>query len=103
MLVIISDLHLTDGTTGSTISPGAFHLLSDRLTDLAISASWRRDGSYRPIDRIDLLLLGDVLDVIRSAEWLQTDLRPWSDTRQAEMLDTVTHITGRILNHNERA
>ncbi len=37
MLVIISDLHLTDGTSGSTISPGAFALLSERLTDLSLS------------------------------------------------------------------
>ena len=66
MLVIISDLHLTDGTSGSTISPGAFQLLGERLTDLAIGASQRRDGTYRPIERVDLLLLGDVFDVIRS-------------------------------------
>jgi hypothetical protein len=34
MLVIISDLHLTDGTSGSTISPGAFQLLGERIADL---------------------------------------------------------------------
>ena len=35
MLVIISDLHLTDGTSGSTISPGAFALLGERLSTTA--------------------------------------------------------------------
>ena len=72
MLVIISDLHLTDGTSGSTISPGAFQLLGERMADLAIGASQRRDGGYRPVERIDLLLLGDVLDVIRSSRWLSS-------------------------------
>ena len=60
MLIVISDLHLTDGTSGTTISPGAFHLLADRLADLAAAASYRLDGTYRPIEQIDLLLLGDV-------------------------------------------
>jgi hypothetical protein len=46
MLVIISDLHLTDGTSGSTISPGAFQLLGERIADLTMGASQRRDGSY---------------------------------------------------------
>ena len=39
MLVIISDLHLTDGTSGSTISPGAFQLLGERIADLTMGAS----------------------------------------------------------------
>ena len=67
MLVIISDLHLTDGTGAATISPGAFDIFAEQLHDLAASASWRVDGSYRPLERIDLVLLGDVLDVIRSS------------------------------------
>ena len=65
MLLIISDLHLTDGTSGSTISPGAFHLLAERMADLAMGASRRFDGEYRPIDHVDLVLLGDVLDLFR--------------------------------------
>ena len=65
MLVIISDLHLTDGTSGATISPWAFEIFAQELRDAAISASWRADGKYRPVDRVDLILLGDGLDVIR--------------------------------------
>ena len=41
MLVIISDLHLTDGTTGATLEPGAMDLFAERLADLAWRASWR--------------------------------------------------------------
>jgi hypothetical protein len=103
MLVIISDLHLTDGTSGSTISTGAFHLLAERLGDLAVRASSRSDGSYRPIERIDLLLLGDVLDVIRSSRWLSGDVRPWDSPYSPEMVETVSAITNDILRHNADA
>jgi len=103
MLVIISDLHLTDGTSGKSISPGAFQLLTERLTDLARSASRRRDGSYRPIERIDLLLLGDVLDVIRSTQWLGSQVRPWDDTKSPQLFEIVSRITGEILGQNEQA
>jgi UDP-2,3-diacylglucosamine pyrophosphatase LpxH len=103
MLVIISDLHLTDGTSGTTISPGAFRLLCERLTDLAIGASFRRDGSYNPIERVDLLLLGDVLDVIRSTQWLGTKARPWDDNKSPALFEMVAKITGDVLRHNDAA
>ncbi len=101
MLVIISDLHLTDGTSGSTISPWAFEIFVQELRDAAISASWRPDGNYRPVDRIDLLLLGDTLDVIRSARWLDAAVRPWDSTDRPEFVELVSIITGDILRHNE--
>jgi|GEM_PF-125688 len=103
MLVIISDLHLTDGTSGSTISAGAFSLLSERLADLAVSASQRRDGSYRPVEAIDLVLLGDVLDVVRSTQWLDNSARPWDDAKSPALLTQVSKITGDILKHNTQA
>ena len=56
MLVIISDLHLTDGSSGSTISAGAFEVLSERLANLAWSASVRSDGAYRPVEQVDLVV-----------------------------------------------
>jgi UDP-2,3-diacylglucosamine pyrophosphatase LpxH len=103
MLVIISDLHLTDGTSGSTISPGAFQLLAERLVDLACGASQRRDDGYRPIERVDLVLLGDVLDVIRSTRWLAGHVRPWDDPASPAMVATVSEITGGILRNNAEA
>ena len=84
MLVIISDLHLTDGTSGATIRAGAFKVFRQRVNDMAWDASWRagKDGKYKPIERIDIILLGDILDVIRSSAWLyvdnrKVDVRPW--------------------------
>ena len=31
MLIIVSDIHLGDGTCGKSISASAFHLFADRL------------------------------------------------------------------------
>lgn len=103
MLVIISDLHLTDGTSGSTISPGAFSLLRERLGDMALSASQRLGGEYRPVEVIDLILLGDVLDVIRSSRWLGSPVRPWDDPQHAGFQEKVTEITTATLRRNEEA
>jgi len=104
MLVIVSDLHLTDGSSGGTIPPGAFSLFAGRLRDLAVAASWRADGGYRPIDRIDLVLLGDVLDVIHSARWVsRPNVRPWGNPHTPEFLDQVARITADILAHNEES
>jgi UDP-2,3-diacylglucosamine pyrophosphatase LpxH len=100
MLVIISDLHMSDGTAGDVLNPGAFEMFVERLHDLAFRASWRDDDHYRPIDRIDLVLLGDVLDIIRSQRWLATDARPWSDPSSAPVVDTVSNIVDEILHRN---
>lgn len=100
MLVIISDLHLTDGTTGATLDSGAMDLFADRLADLAWRASWRAGGSYQPVERLDLVLLGDVLDIIHSQRWLAGDIRPWGDLHSHAGSDTVAAITDDILRHN---
>jgi hypothetical protein len=100
MLVIISDVHLTDGSSGETIKEGAFRILRDRLSDMAYDASWRMGDRYRPIDQVDLLLLGDILDVIRSSSWLDSDVRPWNDPRSRQFVDLVSSITDGILTHN---
>ncbi|HEX3655682.1 MAG TPA: hypothetical protein VHV55_07755 [Pirellulales bacterium] len=101
MLVIISDLHLTDGTTGSTIAPAAFDIFAQEVRDLIYSASWRADGRYRPIEQIDVLLLGDVLDVIRSARWASQTVRPYDGADHPQLASLVTQITTDILAHNE--
>src|SRR4029079_9638874 len=80
----------------------AFEIFAQEFRDLAVSASFRADGSYRPIQQIDFVLLGDVLDVIRSSCWLtRNDLRPWGDVRRPEFHQRVTQITHGILKRNE--
>lgn len=119
MLVIISDLHLTDGSSGSTIREGAFRVFRQRLRDMAYDASWRRSGSqgrvrYKPITQFDILLLGDVLDVIRSDKWPAVEasdpsyVRPWhvnmgGPEKRILFDETVAKINDAILKNNEKS
>lgn len=104
MLVIISDLHLTDGTSGETIRSGAFRVFRERLNDLAYDASWRADGKYKPIERVDLVLLGDILDLIRSTKWLAAKHpRPWSDPQKPDFAEKFRAITEAILQKNAKS
>jgi UDP-2,3-diacylglucosamine pyrophosphatase LpxH len=102
MLVVVSDLHLTDGTSGETIRSGAFRVFASRLRDMAYDASWRRGNRYKPIEEIHLVLLGDILDVIRSDKWLKGKPRPWDkDVRRQSFVSKVDEITEAILAHNK--
>ena len=103
MLVIVSDLHLNDKTTGSPLDPGAFQIFAERLHETAVRASWRADGSYRPIERVDLVLLGDVLDLTGTTHWATSDVRPWSDTSAPRVADAVSSIVDNILVQNRDA
>jgi UDP-2,3-diacylglucosamine pyrophosphatase LpxH len=100
MLVIASDLHLNDGSAGSLLGAGAAELLIDRACELAWRASWRADGSYSPLERLDLVLLGDTLDITRSARWLQGQTRPWTDPQSPAAIETTGLIVDDILRKN---
>ncbi len=109
MLIIASDLHLTDGTSGTTIKADAFAIFKERLMDLAYAASCRMYGSpltgestetYKPIDEIHVLLLGDILDTIRSTKWLNGQVRPWDGPAHPEFAPKVKEITEAILDNN---
>lgn len=106
MLVLISDLHLTDGTCGETVPAEAFYIFRDQLRMLAYNASWRQDGTYRPVEELNLILLGDVLDLIHSTLWLEeadgtpVSVRPWHDPHAQDFSRKVQQITHAILQHN---
>src|ERR1700733_278313 len=103
MLVIISDLHLTDGTSGETIKAGAFKAFRERFRDWAYDASWRSDNEYRPLEGIDLVLLGDILDVIRSTRWCDepADVRPWGRQDDPRFAAMVRRITEKVIANNK--
>jgi UDP-2,3-diacylglucosamine pyrophosphatase LpxH len=105
VLVIISDLHLTDGTSGETIRPGAFRAFRESLRELAYDASWRGDKKYVPVDGIDLVLLGDILDVIRSTRWCRApaQVRPWGDQNDPRFPDMVRRITEEVIRNNQES
>ena len=66
MLIIISDLHLSDGTLVPPFPAAAIGDLRQKIQRSAIAASHRVLDEYRPIDRVDLLLLGDTIDFLRT-------------------------------------
>lgn len=105
MLVIISDLHLTDGTSGETIRPGALREFRESLRQLAYDACWRSDKQYVPIDGIDLVLLGDILDVIRSTRWCTAppEVRPWGNQNDARFSEMVGRITEDVIRNNQES
>ena len=77
MLVVTANWGFADGTL---VAP-AFrrgHVRGWRRAVLraAARAGFRRDGSYRPIDGLQVVLAGDTLDGLVSAEWTGR-LRPW--------------------------
>ena len=109
MLLIISDVHLGDGTTAKSIPPSAFRLFADRLRETAYFASWRADGTYRPIENIDLVLMGDILDPLHSTRWLATApgetnyVRPWSNPAGSLFPAKLREVTGAIIDENKEA
>jgi UDP-2,3-diacylglucosamine pyrophosphatase LpxH len=108
MLVLISDLHLTDGTSGETINAGAFGVFRERLRDMAYDASWRADGSYKPVKECHILLLGDILDLIRSTKWPSEKsdpgyVRPWHDPQSKVFENKISEIADGVLKHNAKS
>lgn len=101
MLLVISDLHLTDGSATSTLHPGAMHLFIQQVRDLAERAGWRTNGRYQPIDRLDLVLLGDTFDIINSNRWLETGCRPYGTTTTPEIAQVTADIVDEILRQNQ--
>jgi UDP-2,3-diacylglucosamine pyrophosphatase LpxH len=92
MLVFISDIHLTDGTSGETINPRAFEVFSAQITELA---------KKRGAKSFQLVLLGDIFDLIRSEKWIkQEKIRPWSK-KSPKQKAVVMDILNKILTENE--
>lgn len=92
MLIFISDLHLTDGTSGQTIKPTAFRIFAESLENLA--------KTVNPLHEIKIVLLGDIFDLIRSAKWLEGSVRPWDAPGDAQMRK-VEEILAATLQNNE--
>lgn len=114
MLVIISDIHLCDGSAFPVhIDPRAFRLLLSEIYELAQS-SRRGARSWH----VDLVLLGDIFDLLRTERWfvdrqgrdVPLSLRPWGDPTclsaappSAETLRQARAITDEIIERNAEA
>ncbi len=107
MLIIISDLHLGDETTASSIPLSAFNLFATRIQETIQFASWRKDGKYQPIKNLDIVLMGDIIDPLHSTLWLDTMpgdvnyIRPWSDTAKPLYAQKLLQVTRAIIAKNK--
>jgi hypothetical protein len=127
MLVVISDLHLGDGTTAASIPASAFYLFAKRLRQDAHFASIHY-GKYRPIEELDVILMGDIMDPLHSTKWLfplkgreqyvnidgqdhiriteegEPDyVRPWSDPSNPLFAPKLLEVTQAIIEYNKEA
>jgi UDP-2,3-diacylglucosamine pyrophosphatase LpxH len=75
MLVLVSDLHISDTTTAHNVNPEAIGLLAADMLETA-----GRRGAHE----IHLVLLGDIFDLVRTDYWHRHGIpmveRPWGGT-----------------------
>jgi UDP-2,3-diacylglucosamine pyrophosphatase LpxH len=91
MIILISDLHLSDDPAHSTLNVGR---LLDHLKHVI-------DGARgKGIREITLVLLGDIFETLRSVVWVERRLRPWEGCTAAHV-DAVSEIVRRIVAANE--
>lgn len=94
MIVVTANWAFTDG---SLVAPDRSRAAAwfTTLRRAVLRAGWRRDGSYRPVDRVDLVLAGDTFDWLASAAWAGT-ARPWhGGSRAAELRRHVMAASAR--------
>ena len=89
MLVIFSDIHLTDESTANNVKSEVFReILKGRIINNA------KDNKAK---EIRIVLLGDIIDLVRTDYWLKKKIpmasRPWGGT-----LDPSTAMNS---NHNK--
>ena len=85
MLVVTSNWAVADGTLYG--GPDRGHV-ADFLAGVhhrVVRAGFRRDGFYRPVDRIDVVLAGDTCDWLVSGRWTDRQ-RPWHGGRTAAVI-----------------
>ena len=81
MIVFLSDLHLIDETAGRhNLPPRAYEKMLQSLN--VIGRPKANGGADKRVDRVDLVFLGDIVDVIRTTSWWEDGfgspfIRPW--------------------------
>lgn len=90
MIILVSDLHLADTATRSTINVPHF---VQRLTNIVNAA--RESGAKE----IQIVLLGDIFEILKSKRWLEAGVRPWESCTERH-IETVTSIFDGIVSTN---
>lgn len=100
MLVVVANWGIADGT----LLPATRHAQVGWLRDVrraVIRSGMRRDGSYAPPERVDVVLAGDTFDLLTSMVWT-AQARPWQrgprarDARERVLVGAAARA-GRLL------
>jgi len=83
MLIVLSDLHFTE-TKSSQIGPHRFIRNLSPETYLAYFKEINKFAVVNNIQKVDLVLAGDILEISRSAIWLEHEDRPYIDNDAVE-------------------
>lgn len=83
MLVISANWMLSDGTLAASAAAPYASVWLQAVHRAAVRAGFRRDGSYRPLDELQIVLAGDTFDCLTTSAWT-AHLRPWHDGRAAQ-------------------
>lgn len=90
MLVVAANWAITDGTLVAHPRRRQ-HAWLAAVHRAAIRAGWCRDGRYRPIVGLDIVLAGDTFDGLTSAAW-SGGVRPWLASRGAAEIRRSTRL-----------
>jgi len=82
MLVIAANWSISDGTLVGANGHRPWQTLVAEVRRIALRSGFRRDGAYRPVEQVDVVLAGDTFDWLLSREWLGS-ARPWHPSRRA--------------------
>ena len=82
MLVVTANWAIADGTVHGAPPRAAVRAFFRELRRAAWRAGFRRDGRYRPIGSLQIVLAGDTFDGLASLQW-HGDLRPWQGGSRA--------------------
>ena len=90
LCVCLSDLHLTDGTVG-------FQNLGIDIWESFYDSLLLRCKSYH-IAELQIIMDGDVVDMIRSSRWAESEppIYPWEREREAEFSAVLNQIIQEI-------
>lgn len=83
MLVVSANWMFGDGTLVADATAPYAGVWLQAVHRAAVRAGFRRDGSYRPLGQLQVVLAGDTFDCLTSAAWTGS-LRPWHDGRAAQ-------------------
>ncbi|MFZ4732997.1 MAG: hypothetical protein ACOYK7_10725 [Pirellulales bacterium] len=80
MLVVTANWGIGDGSLGAGPGAGRAAAFVSALRHAAARAGCRRDGGYRPVERVDVVFAGDTFDWLVSRRW-NARRRPWDSGR----------------------